>query len=387
MAPPSKRPTPARRAGDYTQTYEIDLTRTPCARHHVVLLDGTWNDEQGTPWTNPLTGQSGHVVTNLVKLDRALAADSSTQLVSYHRGIGNRLDNRRHQQIFTGASGADEVCIRAAAFAQLVLDYLPGDIISIFGFSRGASCARMLANDLACHGIPDRIAVTRRLWNGEYRIVSTRIPANAKRRPVDVAYLGLWDTVGAFGVPMDIGPLRFGKINVGKNLDLAPNVRRAVHCVALDEDRKAFAPVLLEGPEKVVDEVWFPGVHSDVGGGYGFDALGKITMAYQLKQWEDALAQGGAPALAWSGEARASLLPAAGDVIVRHHHGAAKGSRRPRPLVATGDRLPRVHVSVETLIANGAGLLAASDEREAPILRHYLPPNFTSRDRHVLVRS
>lgn len=69
-----------------------------------------------------------------------------------------------------------------------------------------------------------------------------------------------------------------------------------------------------------------------------------------------------------------------------HHHGGARGSG-PRSPVATGQRIPRVHGSVEELIARGAGLLALSDEKEAPDLRHYLPPNFTTRDRHVRVRS
>ncbi len=387
MAPPSKRQAPNRRAHAYTVEYTVDLAGPSRPRHHVILLDGTWNDEQGTLWTNPLTDEPQRVVTHLVKLDRALAPDNASQLVSYHRGIGNAADNRRVQQLFTGAVGADEACIRAGAYAQFALDYRPGDLVSIFGFSRGAACARMLANDLARHGVPSRLQVTRRYWNGDYRIVEARIPRGAERRPVAIAYLGLWDTVGAFGVPVDLGPLAFGKINLGKDLSLAPNVGRAVHCVALDEDRKAFDATLLEGPSDVVDEVWFPGVHSDIGGGYGFDGLGKIAFAYQLSRWEQTLAALGAPALAWDDDTRTALLPSSQDLLVRHRHGSAPGGRRPRTLRATGGGLPRVHASVDALIAAGAGWVAESDEKAVPVRQAYLPPNYTARDAATVVET
>ncbi len=385
MPPASQRSAPQRRAHAYTVDYTVDLTASPQPRHHVILLDGTWNDEQGTLWTNPLTGEPQRVVTSLVKLDRALAPDNATQVVSYHRGIGNATDNRRIQQLFTGAVGADEACIRAGAYAQFALDYRPGDVVSIFGFSRGAACARMLANDLARHGVPSRLRVTRRYWNGDYRIVAASIPRGAERRPVEIAYLGLWDTVGAFGIPVDLGPLAFGRINVGKDLSLAPNVGRAVHCLALDEDRKAFDAVPLEGPPEVVDEVWFPGVHSDIGGGYGFDGLGKLTFAYQLARWEETLAALGAPPLAWHDDTRHALLPSTEDLLVRHRHDSAPGGRRPRTLRTAGGGLPRVHASVDALIAAGAGWVAENDEKAVPVRRAYLPPNYTARDPRVVV--
>ncbi|HEY5551257.1 MAG TPA: DUF2235 domain-containing protein [Opitutaceae bacterium] len=385
MPPRSKGNIPSRRDPGYTESYQIDLTPPPCPRHHVVLLDGTWNDENGKPWTNPLTGEKRNIVTNLVKLDRALAPDTDTQLVSYHRGIGNDEDNKKIQQLFTGAFGADEICIRAGAYAQLVLDHKPGDLISIFGFSRGAASARMLANDLARHGIPETIDVTRRKWNGDYRIVRCAVPKGAKRLKVDVFFLGLWDTVGSFGLPVDIGPLPFAKINAGKDLNLAPNVKRAVHCLALDEDRVAFAPVLLDGPPGVVEEVWFPGVHSDVGGGYGFDALGKISMAFQTERWEPAIAAAGAPPLNWDETSRRAALPSADDAIVRHVHEGRRMSLRPRKLSASGGATPKVHASVGRLIAQGSSFVAPSSEASVPTGRNYTPPNFTSRDSHLEV--
>ncbi|HUG10574.1 MAG TPA: DUF2235 domain-containing protein [Opitutaceae bacterium] len=383
MPPRSK--APSKRDPGYTESYQIDLTPAPRPRHHVVLLDGTWNDENGKAWTNPLTGEQRNIVTNLVKLDRALAPDTGTQLVSYHRGIGNDETNTRIQQLFTGAFGADEICIRACAYAQLVLDHRPGDLISIFGFSRGAASARMLANDIARYGIPEKIDVTRRKWNGDYRIVRCAVPKGAKRTKAEVFFLGVWDTVGSFGLPCDIGPVPFGKINVGKELNLAPNVKRAVHCLALDEDRVAFAPVLLDGPPGVVEEVWFPGVHSDVGGGYGFDALGKITMAFMLNRWETAISAAGAPPLIWDEASRKAALPSEDDPIVRHVHEGRSMSQRPRKLAAAQGATPKVHASVGRLIAEGASFVAPSSEKTIPIARNYTPPNFTERDAHDIV--
>lgn len=372
---------------DYITTYAIDLTSAPSPRHHIVLLDGTWNDENGPEWTNPLTGETRRIVTNLVKLDHALAPDAAAQIATYHRGIGNDEDNKKIQRLFAGAFGADEVCIRAGAYAQLALDYHPGDIISIFGFSRGAACARMLANDLARHGVPETIEVTRRLWNDDYRIVRCRIPKKTRQEPVKVAFLGLWDTVGSFGIPLDIGPLPFGKINLGKDLDLAPNVERAAHCVALDEDRTAYDRVLLAGPESVVEEVWFPGVHSDIGGGYGFDALGRKTFEFMITRWERTLQACGAPPPAWNEQEKQRLLPAPDDVIVRHWHRRWPLPRQPRRLATQSGPLPKVHASVDELIARGSTWLTDSSEKNPLVLRNYNPPNYTARDEHVVVRT
>jgi hypothetical protein len=385
MPPTTKRPRNPRTA-PYTERYAIALDGPRQPRHHVVLLDGTWNDETGRPWTHPLTGATRALVTNLVKLDRALAPDTATQLVTYHRGIGNREDNTAVQRLFQGAFGADEACIRAGAYAQLVLDWKPGDIVSIFGFSRGAACARMLANDLARHGIPATLDVTRKLWNGEFRISRCSIPRGAPRVPVPVAFLGLWDTVGSFGVPLDIGPLPFGKINLGKDLALAPNVERAVHCVALDEDRTAYEVVPLAGSPEVVEEVWFAGVHSDIGGSYGFDGLGRLCCGFMVDRWEKHLATRGAPPLLWNESARAAALPSADEPLVRHHQPASKLPRRPRRLRTASGPVPLVHVSVSDLIGLGASPLVAADESAPPVLRHYNPPNLTARDPHRIVR-
>ena len=93
-------------------------------------------------------------------------------------------------------------------------------------------------------------------------------------------FLGIFDTVGAFGVPVDIG-FGFQKINLFKDLTVSTNVKRVVHCVSIDENRKPFIPTLCNKAGNV-SEVWFAGVHADIGGGYGHPQLGRIPLSYML---------------------------------------------------------------------------------------------------------
>jgi len=102
-----------------------------------------------------------------------------------------------------------------------------------------------------------------------------------KSLKVDVNFLGIFDTVGAFGIPINLGPLNFQKINLFHDLTLSPNVQRAVHLVAIDESREPFIPTLTNLSERI-EEVWMPGVHADVGGGYEDCMLGNISLEYMI---------------------------------------------------------------------------------------------------------
>ncbi len=97
---------------------------------------------------------------------------------------------------------------------------------------------------------------------------------------VAVRFLGIFDTVGAFGIPVEIG-FGFQKINLFKDLTVSANVKTVVHCVSIDENRKPFIPTLCNQARNV-SEVWFAGVHADIGGGYGHPQLGRIPLSYML---------------------------------------------------------------------------------------------------------
>jgi uncharacterized protein (DUF2235 family) len=126
--------------------------------------------------------------------------------------------------------------------------------IEVIGFSRGAALALDLVNRLHTKGIVD--------------------PKTKKQIATEPAikFVGLWDTVGSFG--LTLGP--FQEVNIGHHLSLPSSVRHAFHALALDERRMNFVPTRLEGAY----EVWFRGVHSDIGGGNQNLGLNNITLRW-----------------------------------------------------------------------------------------------------------
>ena len=342
-------------------------------RNVFVLFDGTWNDE------------AGGSRTNVHKLWTALE-ESEHQIKHYFRGVGNDEEHGVLGRIVGGLTGIGERRIRRDAYSTLELDHRAGDRIFILGFSRGAASARLLASDLHRLGLPRRVRVTRartrsrRAWSEvEERFVAFE-PFPPYLRPIDVHFLGVWDTVGAFGVPVEIlgFNVRTPKSRIFHDNTIAANVRHATHCVAIDETRDAFEPTLFNHKPGVVDEVWFAGVHSDVGGGYrrDEDRLGDHTLRYMAGAVRDAAicdhAHAGAPA-GDPGCAGATPLPVAFDearlagelrepattTLHTHGHGWKKSGRVVRvrygPIDAgdadpPGLARPRVHASALDLV-------------------------------------
>ena len=127
----------------------------------------------------------------------------------------------------------------------------PGDRIFIFGFSRGAAIARLLARTIDQKGAP------KKLWS--LRLLGrhwTIWKSDNKQHDVPIAVLGCWDTVGAFGVAKKIAGIDFGRVNAFKDLSIPDNVKQAYHLVALDEQRDSFAPTLMDPdpltPERII---------------------------------------------------------------------------------------------------------------------------------------
>jgi len=156
----------------------------------------------------------------------------------------------------TGAGARDRL---EEAYKALVAAYAQGDTaIDIVGFSRGAAIALDFANLIHETGIQNP-------ESGEV------IAKN-----VSVRFVGLWDVVGSFGVP--IGQMLFQKLNLGHELHVPKNVEYAYHALALDERRQSFAPTR----QTNAYEVWFRGVHSDIGGGNGNAGLSAIALRWML---------------------------------------------------------------------------------------------------------
>jgi len=174
----------------------------------------------------------------------------------YYSGIGNRGNwLRRVVNAALAPSYGEMDDILSEAHTDLAQHYNPGDEIYIFGFSRGAAIARMFAAHLT----------------------------------VPVKFLGVFDTVAATRGSLDLDPDTFPTSGiVFENDILAPHIERALHILALDEQRLWLQPTLFNH-DKRVNEVWFAGSHSDIGGGYYHDGLSDICLQFMLDNVVDEL--------------------------------------------------------------------------------------------------
>jgi uncharacterized protein (DUF2235 family) len=244
----------------------------------VVCLDGTWNRPDAE---HP---------TNVVKLARNLVNDFKTQTVYYDPGVGtgSKLD-----QLVGGATGLGIKENLEQAYRFLVENYSQGDRIFLFGFSRGSYTARSLG------GLIYKCGLLKRECSGELEralgcYIDSRHPdtrnittfRDKHSATQQVFFIGVWDTVGALGVPAGfIGKKLSQWRNEFHDTKINPLVGHAYHAVALDERREAFEPTLWSQSDKassaqILEQVWFPGVHSDVGGGYEDSSLSDLALAW-----------------------------------------------------------------------------------------------------------
>ena len=171
--------------------------------------------------------------------------------------------------------------------------YEQGDDIFIFGFSRGAFTARSLAGMIAVCGLPTG-AFDDDLVNSAFQ--AYRNPplraAFAAKYPLlfdaKLKMVGVWDTVGALGLPAiegGVDPVKYGFLDT----NLHPDVLNAYQALAIDERRAEFPPTLWTPPAppvvgQVVEQVWFSGVHCDIGGGYPETGLSDITFSWMISK-------------------------------------------------------------------------------------------------------
>ena len=236
-------------------------------RKLIVCCDGTWNE----PYQIGTT-------TNVVKMVRAIRPDSDgvSQLVYYHPGVGtgNWVD-----RLMGGTMGIGLSSNVQSAYDFLATNFMDGDDIYLFGFSRGAFTARSLAGLVGLVGLLEKrdmdlfprvydIYRSRKhrhaLKSGQKEqvelAVRTLFPNDGQQerlvdalvenaRPTPIFFIGVWDTVGALGIPF--GPLRWigqAKYNF-HDTELSDRIRFAYHALAIDEARNSFKPTLWTRPQ------------------------------------------------------------------------------------------------------------------------------------------
>jgi Uncharacterized alpha/beta hydrolase domain (DUF2235) len=199
---------------------------------------------------------------------------------------------------------------------------VPADEIFLFGYSRGAFAARSLSGLLGSVGLLKRqsLPYLSVAWS-YYQAFKTRSPddflkRNARKgidthKEVQVDFLGVWDTVGALGIPVGI----LGEISdsVHGFHDTTPSriVRHGAQALAIDEHRDEFVPTLWTGDlpkDSKIEQVWFAGSHADVGGGYADRELADIPLLWMIDRAKSAGLQ--------VDEATPGLLPVAQTINV-----------------------------------------------------------------------
>jgi hypothetical protein len=251
----------------------------------IVCCDGTWNAPE---INNPRKNRA----TNVLKLCRAIIPEPSPkecQVVEYIPGIGTHdvID-----RFLGGSSGWGISRNIQQAYQFLVNNYLPGNDIFLFGFSRGAYTVRSLSGFIekaglikktSMHLFPQAFRAYRdRKWDDfkqQHRDITRLVP-----NEVRIHFLGVWDTVGALGAPTPLlGRLTRRRVSF-HSTDLAANVTYAYQALALHEARSHFKPALWTSklPWQTVEQVWFPGAHSDVGGGLTSAGLSDAALAWMM---------------------------------------------------------------------------------------------------------
>jgi uncharacterized protein (DUF2235 family) len=265
-------------------------TRTPTARRLVVCCDGTWNKP------DELAG-GVRAPTNVAKLALGVArtaSDGTPQLLHYQRGVGTI----RSQRLRGGAFGYGLSHNVRECYRFLVEHYEPGDDLYLFGFSRGAYTARSLVGLIRNCGIlradnSARVHEAYLLYRSRAdRHAPSTIESEIFRRmyahdDVPIHFIGVWDTVGALGIPIDGIRIPFVDKYWGfHDTELSTRVRSAYQALAIDEQRGPFKPTLWTRKDDVVgqtlEQVWFAGVHCDVGGGYADPALSEIALLWMV---------------------------------------------------------------------------------------------------------
>jgi uncharacterized protein (DUF2235 family) len=263
----------------------------------VVCMDGTWNDPTEKTNVHKLFSLFGGTLKHL-NAESAICEHEARSAIDlqafYLQGVGA---HGRSEGLLGGVFGVGLHDRVIDAFVLVSRAYTVGDKLWVFGFSRGAWAARSLAGLIVRAGLLEAVEANKSdawakaevLWfqsKHEHGYDGGKgFWKDRDDKPIKL--VGVWDTVGALGIPFFNGLKsidRFEK-NIFDFADcgLSALVEHGRHALAIDETRKDFEPTLWKDRENVV-QVWFSGVHADVGGGYQRCGLSDIALTWMVDQ-------------------------------------------------------------------------------------------------------
>ena len=244
----------------------------------AICSDGTWQ--------TPNQANTSHVI-EMARAVLPTAPDGTVQVVFYDWGVGTESWANR---LAGGVSGKGIERNIRDCYRFLIHNYEDGDGIYLFGFSRGAYTVRSLAGLIRNCGVL-RKAEAGRLSEAYdmYRRKDT-VPdseeakafRSAYSREATIEFIGVWDTVGALGIPLRGLSKLTAYRHEFHDVELSGYVKHGCHALAIDECRRPFRPSLWQAqpkPGQIVEQVWFSGEHSDVGGS-GNPVLGEPAFTW-----------------------------------------------------------------------------------------------------------
>ncbi|KAH9004251.1 hypothetical protein EDB86DRAFT_2155380 [Lactarius hatsudake] len=285
----------------------------------IVCCDGTWQDG--------LVINERWKYTNILRLSRALHhvdkrfVPPIPQIVFYQAGVGT--EPNLIQSLLDGATGASLGDKVQEAYGFIAHNYEPGDEIFLFGFSRGAYTARMVADMIGKIGVLDRTDMDHfadifvdfqargktkdkdrielldaKLAPWTQHTSPGKMRADCDGDSFSVKCVGVFDTVGSLGLPEELafGSKRIKTLFGFPDSVLGDHVERAYQALALNETRADFNCNKFQlseegrGKKQVLKQCWFAGSHSDIGGGYKEHDLSDITLFWMLANVEDIVA-------------------------------------------------------------------------------------------------
>ncbi len=241
----------------------------------VICCDGTGN-------------QYGRNHTNVVET-YALVEKDREQIAWYDPGVGTGGWDY-HEEKGSLRAKSDQITGEGLqknvedAYRRLMQCFEPGDRVYLFGFSRGAFTVRSLAGMLRKCGLlhpghENLVEYASRLYNTEGNDDVAAGFRSTFGRGCPIELIGVWDTVESL------------VLNAGRRWHdhtLNPEVKFGYHALAIDEKRRDFAPCLWDESEvtegQTIEQVWFAGVHSDVGGWYEERGLSNLALHWMLEK-------------------------------------------------------------------------------------------------------